>query len=236
MHDTALEIGRRFFEAYECVPSIIVDLGACNVNGTLREVAPKGACYIGLDTAPGPGVDAVIEPNAALPMASGSADIVVSTSMLEHDAFFWQTFVEMARIIKPGGLIYINAPSNGPYHRYPVDNWRFYPDCGKTLAKWAANQGQDLALIESFVAERADDVWNDFVAIFRKNDSLSNGPTIKFISDGLRCTNVWRLGESMISAERTASEDMALIEKLHNEVKQLREKLLAATSATKAEQ
>lgn len=43
------------------------------------------------------------------------------------------TFLEYARVIKPGGMIYINAPSNGDYHRYPDDNWRFYPDCGRVL-------------------------------------------------------------------------------------------------------
>jgi len=26
--------------------------------------------------------------------------------------FFWPTFVEMARVTKPNGIIYINAPSN----------------------------------------------------------------------------------------------------------------------------
>jgi SAM-dependent methyltransferase len=231
MHDTALEIGRRFFETYGLTTSTIVDLGACNVNGTLRDVSPNGACYIGLDVAPGPGVDVVVKPNTALPLASESVDLVVSSSTLEHDAFFWQTFVEMARITKPGGIIYINAPSNGRYHRYPADNWRFYPDCGKALTSWGACHGQDVALIESFVAERMGDEWNDFVAIFRKNGPLVEASAVSFLSDSVCSTNVWHLGEPKIRVEREVSEDMLLIQKLQGEVKQLQEELLAASLA-----
>ena len=231
MHDTALEIGRRFFDTYGLTTSTIIDLGACNVNGTLRHVSPNGACYIGLDMAPGPGVDVVVKPNTALPLASESVDIVVSSSTFEHDTFFWQTFVEMARIIKPAGIIYINAPSNGPYHSYPVDHWRFYPDCGKALADWAKSNGQEIVLIESFVAERKGDVWNDFVAIFRKNAPVPENSVISFLSDSVRCTNVWRLGEQKIRLERDVSEDMVLIQKLQVEVTQLREELLATKLA-----
>jgi SAM-dependent methyltransferase len=230
MHDTALQIGRHFFAAYALPTSTIVELGAFNVNGTLRDVAPRGARYIGLDLTSGLGVDVVIGANASLPLASAAADIVVASSVLEHDGFFWQTFLEVARIAKPGGVIYINAPSNGLYHRYPVDNWRFYPDCGKALASWAVSQGYDLVLIESFIAERANDVWNDFVAIFRKGASASAAGAVKFLSDSVRCTNVWRAGEAAVRFEREGSEDMLLIHKLRGEVKQLRGELAAASA------
>jgi hypothetical protein len=43
----------------------------------------------------------------------------------------------MCRIVRPGGLIFLLAPSRGPEHRYPVDCWRFYPDGFRALAKWA---------------------------------------------------------------------------------------------------
>src|SRR5665213_3670849 len=141
MHDTALKIGQKFFEAYADGNSSILELGSCNVNGSLRDVAPQGAMYIGLDTSAGPSVDVVIEPHKALPISSNSVDIVVSSSMFEHDLFFWETFLEMVRVAKPGGIVYINAPSNGGYHCYPVDNWRFYPDCGKALEAWAQKSG-----------------------------------------------------------------------------------------------
>jgi hypothetical protein len=43
----------------------------------------------------------------------------------------------MARVVKSGGFIYLNAPSNGYVHNHPLDIWRFYPDAGIALEKWA---------------------------------------------------------------------------------------------------
>jgi hypothetical protein len=209
MHDTALEIGRQFFGIYAKPPCTIVELGSMDINGALRNVSPEGATYIGLDVEVGPGVDLVIGAGAAIPLGTDSVDIVVSSSMFEHDNFFWNTFLEMVRITRPGGTIYINSPSNGPYHRYPVDNWRFYPDSGKALESWARASGYLLTLLESFVADRKNDVWNDFVAVFTKREPAEASRQL-FLSDRIRCSNVWRIGERDIVARRDATEDMLL--------------------------
>jgi SAM-dependent methyltransferase len=68
-----------------------------------------------------------------LPFADGSVDVVLSSSCFEHSEFFWLLFLEILRVLRPEGLFYLNAPSNGPFHRYPVDCWRFYPDSGNAL-------------------------------------------------------------------------------------------------------
>jgi hypothetical protein len=80
-------------------------------------------------------------------------------------------FNETLRILKPTGLLYINAPSNGIFHRYPVDCWRFYPDSGVALQNWGKRSGYNCALLESFVGMRKKDFWNDFVAVFVKDES-----------------------------------------------------------------
>jgi len=64
MHDTAYEIGRRFLEIYGKPSSTIVEIGALDVNGTLRDFCPKGARYFGLDLVSGPGVDVVTAADA----------------------------------------------------------------------------------------------------------------------------------------------------------------------------
>jgi hypothetical protein len=74
----------------------------------------------------------------------------------------------MARVTKSGGYIYINVPSNGDYHRFPTDNWRFYPDAGLALQTWANHAGQSVTLVESFVARRRKDSWNDTVLVFAR--------------------------------------------------------------------
>ena len=42
---------------------------------------------------------------------NNSIDIVVSISTFEHTEFFWETFLEILRVLKPNGLFFLNAPS-----------------------------------------------------------------------------------------------------------------------------
>lgn len=213
MHDTAYETGKLFFEMYGHPGQTIVENGSYNVNGTLRDFCPDGATYLGLDFSKGPGVDIFIEEGKPIPLRDEFADIVVSSSALEHDCFFWETFLEMARVLKPGGALYVNAPSNGSFHRYPIDCWRFYPDSGRALVALARRRGYAFTLVESFTAERKSDHWNDFVAIFVKAEA-SSLPEPRFLSDAVPCTNVIRMGVEEIGRLREASEDMSLIANL----------------------
>jgi SAM-dependent methyltransferase len=221
MHDTAYEIGRRFLEIYGKPSSTIVEIGALDVNGTLRDFCPQGARYFGLDLVSGPGVDVVTAADAPLPLRSRCADLVLASSTFEHDTFFWETFLELARILKSGGVLYLNVPSNGEYHRYPNDNWRFYPDSSKALERWAEKGGYKLSLIESFVAERGGDKWNDFVAVFAKEANPAPAD-VTFISAKVACANVWHIGAAEPVGQRTPSQDMVLIEELRRDVAQQR--------------
>ena len=84
----------------------------------------------------GPGVDIVLDDPYRLPFGDGEVDVVVSGQMLEHCEFFWLSFGEMLRILKPDGYLFLIVPSAGPIHNYPVDCYRFYPDAMKALAKY----------------------------------------------------------------------------------------------------
>jgi SAM-dependent methyltransferase len=81
------------------------------------------------------------------------------------------SFLEIIRVLKPTGLFYLNVPSNGDFHRYPVDCWRFYPDSGRALERWAKANGFKPAMLESFTGKQRWDVWNDFVAVFVKDEA-----------------------------------------------------------------
>lgn len=183
MHATAMDNGRRFFECYlgDASGATVVDLGAMDVNGSLRSVAPPGCRYVGVDTSAGPGVDMVLDDPYRLPFATGSIDAVVSTSCFEHVEFFWLLFEEALRVLKPAGLFYLNAPSNGDVHRYPVDCWRFYPDAGVALVNWGRRCGHDPALLESFTARQRGDVWNDFVAVFVKETAQARRHRVRMV-------------------------------------------------------
>jgi SAM-dependent methyltransferase len=173
-----MTIGAAFFRHYLPVPSAkVLDVGGLDVNGTLRSTVPSGWEYVSADIAAGPGVDVVLDDSKTLPFGDDAFDAVVSTSVFEHDLFFWMTFDEMCRVCRHGGYLYLNAPSNGAYHRYPDDCWRFYPDAGVALTRWAARCGKRMTLCESFVALDFEDTWNDFVGIFRKASTLEQAIT-----------------------------------------------------------
>ena len=149
MHRTAMNHGRLFFATYlqEVADPVIVEIGSQDINGSLRQAAPTGSRYVGLDFVDGKGVDVVLDDPYQFPIADGFADAVLASSCFEHSQMFWLTFLEGLRILKPSGLFYINAPSNGPFHRHPTDNWRFYPDAGTALTVWARRSGYDPVLL-----------------------------------------------------------------------------------------
>src|ERR1700674_3242845 len=145
--------------------TIVLDVGSADVNGTYREIFRNAPFrYLGVDMAPGPGVDIVLTDPYRIPLTDGSVDIVISGQALEHCEFFWRAFEEMVRVLQPDGLIFLIAPSAGPIHRYPVDCYRFYPDAYRALAKHAG-----CVLHASWLDERGP--WRDLVGVFRRADA-----------------------------------------------------------------
>ncbi len=170
MHPSAMVLGEAFFKLY-AAPDVrrILDVGARDVNGSLRSFCPVGSAYVGVDLEAGAGVDTVLTDPYAFPFPDNHFDLVVSTSCFEHNQFFWLGFLEQMRVTRPGGFVYINAPSNGAYHGYPFDNWRFYPDAALALQAWALRSGVYAVAIESFIAPQLDSIWSDCVMIFQKS-------------------------------------------------------------------
>ncbi|TWT12904.1 class I SAM-dependent methyltransferase [Reyranella sp. CPCC 100927] len=211
MHDTALAIGKLFFEVYAPQRCTIVEIGSMDVNGSLRAVAPPGSHYIGIDIEPGRGVDLVTAPGADMPLRDGVADVAMASSVFEHDPQFWRTFNNLCRITKPGGYIYINAPSNGKVHGFPVDCWRFYPDAGTALEALTKSERWPATLIESFIAERASDTWNDFAAVFRRDGDHPHPVPPGRVYDSTPCRNIYDgINHQRIKAEEF-TEDMRLL-------------------------
>ena len=173
MHPSALEIAALFYKTYAGSTALrtVVDIGAQNVNGSIKDVTPSHLQYIGVDFVRAAGVDVVLTDPYTLPFENDSVDIVMCNSCLEHSEMFWVLYLEVLRILRPSGLFYINVPSNGHYHRWPVDCWRFYPDSGRALVNWAKRNGLAPALLESFVSDKYKGIWNDYVAVFLKDEA-----------------------------------------------------------------
>lgn len=176
MHPTAMNNGKLFFDTYaaKLPQGIVIDIGAQDVNGSLRSVCPAHLKFIGVDFVQGRGVDIVLDDPYRLPFEDASVDVVVSSSCFEHSELFWVLFLEIMRVLKTPGLFYLNAPSNGTFHRYPVDCWRFYPDSGKALITWAQRNAVDACVLESYISRQDGAVWSDMVTVFLKGSKYTN--------------------------------------------------------------
>ena len=184
MHDTALFYGKKFFQTYAVKSSKILDIGSKDENGSLRKFVEQKHEYIGIDMIPGDNVDIVQDDPYVLPFKDETFDIITSTSVFEHSSMFWVLSNEIFRVLKPNGLFYLNAPSNGPYHTYPLDCYRFYPDAGQGIVEWSIRSGyKNLVILESFIGNKKLDNWNDFVCVFLKDKSFSNEYKLKIIDN-----------------------------------------------------
>jgi SAM-dependent methyltransferase len=172
MHESAIKNGEVFFATYSKYFKdslvTVVDIGAQDVNGSLKEVCPKDFKYIGVDFQNGKGVDIVLSDPYTLPFENETIDIVVSSSCFEHSEMFWVSFLEILRVLKPTGIFYLNVPSDGEVHRYPVDCWRFYPDSGQALVTWAKRNSFNPTLLECYTQHGGQ--WYDYVAVFLKSN------------------------------------------------------------------
>lgn len=134
--------------------------------------------YVGADINPGPNVDVVMDKPYRLPLKSNSIDVVITNQVFEHIPFPWATFMELARVVKPDGLVFVIAPSRGHVHG-ALDCWRYYPDSMRAFAAWGR-----MHLVEKFTdvppkrpnSNRVDYAaidtehryWGDAVGVFRK--------------------------------------------------------------------
>ena len=119
--------------------------------------------YTGLDVEAGLNVDVV--PADAYrwnEIEADTFDVVVSGQTFEHIPFFWATAFEIARVLRPGGLAVITAPGRGPYHRYPVDCWRFHDDGFVAVADHV-----EFEVLDAFTDWKRN-MWEESIVVMRK--------------------------------------------------------------------
>lgn len=227
MHPSAMKNGEIFFQRYlsyvkSDAPIKVVDVGAQNVNGSLREVCDPKVEFIGVDFVQANGVDVILDDPYKLPFADNSIDVVVSSSCFEHSEMFWLLFLEVIRILKPTGIFYLNVPSNGSFHRYPVDCWRFFPDSGRALIKWAKHNGYDSILLESFISHQQVNAWNDFVAIFLKDSQFQFNYPERMFTGRDDVENVTVSNHEEIINFKAATEDLRNLSKMTKQIAQIK--------------
>ncbi len=90
----------------------ILEVGSFDVNGGIRGLFSAAQDYTGVDLCEGPGVDCVSSGHE-LRYPDGSFDISLSSECFEHNPYWRETFLNMTRMTRRGGLVAFSCASRG---------------------------------------------------------------------------------------------------------------------------
>jgi SAM-dependent methyltransferase len=119
----------------------ILEVGSRDLNGSIRHHFPtseEADNYLGVDIAPGDGVDLVLPDDTLDAVRFRSFGVVVSCETLEHARRPWLLCEQMIDRLAAGGVLLLTARGNGyPYHGEPYheDWWRFMPGALSMLCR-----------------------------------------------------------------------------------------------------
>lgn len=89
----------------------VLEIGAYSVNGSVRPFF-QGSHYVGVDLVAGADVDLIASGDTvALPDAS--VDLAISCECFEHNPLWLETFINMHRMTKAGGIVLVTCASRG---------------------------------------------------------------------------------------------------------------------------
>jgi SAM-dependent methyltransferase len=119
---------RHFLQKY--VPAVsgpVLEIGSHDYGNTasFRDVYAQHE-YVGVDLKAGPNVDKVAD------LTKGVGDLqedyfalAICCSVMEHTPKPWLMAENIARLVRPGGLLYISVPWVWAFHAFPDDYYRF---------------------------------------------------------------------------------------------------------------
>lgn len=89
----------------------VLEIGSYDITGSVRQFF-NDCEYTGCDLTEGPGVDLVCSGHD-LNFPENSYGITLSSECFEHNPYWTETFMNMYRMTKPGGLVLITCASTG---------------------------------------------------------------------------------------------------------------------------
>lgn len=130
MHETSYRLMDEELNLYPGHPAKVLDVASYDVNGSYRPlVEGRGWAYTGLDIRPGPNVDVVASNPYQYPFEDKVFDVCICGNALHNFERPWLAVPEMARVLKPGGMLIIITVHTWPQgSNYPKDYWRVQRD------------------------------------------------------------------------------------------------------------
>lgn len=89
----------------------VLEIGSYDVNGSVRQFFPHSD-YIGVDLIEGPGVDLICEGDK-ISHEDNIYDVAISCECFEHNPAWVETFKNMYRMTKEGGLVIFTCATTG---------------------------------------------------------------------------------------------------------------------------
>lgn len=150
--------------AAEAVPPDGVVLDVCCGSAPIRShLTPRA--YVGMDLSPAElrravGVPVALADAARLPVATGVCDAVVMSMALQLVPFE-RALAEVARVLRPGGLLVASVPVNRPL---PAADWRRYARLAVALRRTVSYPNDDA--LRGFAGTRDLAVVSDRTRVF----------------------------------------------------------------------
>lgn len=100
------------------------------------------------------------------PPQMGPFDLIISQAILEHLLNPYKHMSDLSDLLAPGGYLIVHSVCPGhPYHRYPIDACRFFPDWFEETAKRL-----NLDIIKKRIKDTKD---NHIFYMYQKPDNIS---------------------------------------------------------------
>ena len=168
-----VDIQLRFFDRLENeANTCILEMGTRRIDGSpptvRRALAHPTSKYIATDFQSGLDVDVVADAHKfSKCFPPDSFDMVLSCSVYEHLTRPWIVTNEIAKILKPGGWLFIQTHHAFPIHAFPNDYYRFSRQALETLCEDAGLvvQGSFFAFPALLLAPRIPGNHRDYLNV-----------------------------------------------------------------------